>query len=110
MPPAGHSFNWMFTINNPLPADSPLSWPGVKYLVYQKEKGENGTPHLQGYVQFELQKQLVGVKKLNARAHWEKRMGTHEDAVKYCTKKETRIGSPVRKGIPRVIAKPKQKV
>lgn len=107
MPPRGHSTNWVFTINNPSDSCNPLQWPGVRFLIYQKEQGEKGTKHLQGYVQFEKQKQLVSVKKVHSTAHWEVRQGTHEEAVAYCTKKDTRIGSPIRKGVPRVVSKPK---
>jgi len=97
----------MFTINNPK-KQNPLLWPGVKFLVYQKEQGDKGTPHLQGYVQFEKPKRLSGCKKVDPTAHWEARMGTHEEAVNYCTKKDTRIGSPIRRGVPRVVAKAKK--
>ena len=34
---------WMFTINNPTVEEKPLEWPGVKYIVFQKERGEEGT-------------------------------------------------------------------
>jgi len=95
----------MFTVNNPSKSDNPLQWPGVRFLVFQKEQGEKGTPHLQGYVQFEKPKRLSALKKVHSTAHWEARMGTHEQAVEYCTKKDTRIGSPLRKGVPRVVAK-----
>lgn len=46
---APQSRRWMFTINNPIPEDHDdcLSW-NAKYLVFQLEKGENGTLHYQG--------------------------------------------------------------
>jgi len=97
----------MFTINNPKKTN-PLEWTGVRFLVYQKEKGDKGTLHLQGYVQFECEKALSACKKVDPTAHWEVRMGTHEEAVAYCTKKDTRVGSPIRMGKPRVVAKAKK--
>lgn len=80
------SKNWCFRISNPTVLDSPLAWAGVKYLVYQKEFGEQGTPHLQGYVIFNSEQRLAALKKLNSGAHWEPRRGSHEDASHYCKK------------------------
>lgn len=92
---------WMFTINNPSFEDYPTKeeWQ-FNYCVYQLEKGENGTPHLQGYVQFAKTKRLSAVKKINGRAHWEPRKGSHEQAVAYCTKEDTREAEPVELGEP----------
>lgn len=82
---------WCFTINNPTQADAPEAWEGVLYLVYQEEVGADGhTPHLQGYVAFHQRKRLSTVKRLNARAHWEVRRGTHAEAKAYCMKEDTR--------------------
>lgn len=93
--------NWMFTINNPTEGDSPLLWADVKYLCYQKEKGEKeGTEHYQGYVIFNKSQRRSALKKINARAHWEPRNGTHDQAVAYCTKAETRLSEPVIRGEP----------
>ena len=67
------SCNWVFTINNPTWEDDPLKWSGVKYLVFQKERGESGTDHFQGYVQFRSNKRLSALKALHKEAHWEVR-------------------------------------
>lgn len=51
-PRASSAKDWCFTVNNP--DDTPEEFlelfavPGVKYLVFQKEKGDSGTPHYQG--------------------------------------------------------------
>lgn len=85
---------WMFTINNPTPCptDKPKTWPGTSGGVYQKELAPlTGTLHLQGYVVFTKPKRLAALKRIHAKAHWEMRMGTHEQAVTYCTKDETRL-------------------
>lgn len=83
----------MFTINNPA-GSSPRDWEGVQYCIWQLEKGENGTPHLQGYVVMKKRSRLSAMKKLDPTAHWEVRKGTHQQAVDYCKKEETRIGGP----------------
>ena len=70
--------NWLFTINNPADVDLPRTWPDVRYCCWQLEEGENGTPHLQGYVVLEKRKRLGGMKRLDKTAHWEQRKGTHD--------------------------------
>lgn len=85
--------NYLFTINNPTDNDNPEKWE-YKYLIYQIEKGENETTHYQGYIIFKKKMSIAGLKKINSRAHWELRKGTHEQAVAYCSKKETRIDGP----------------
>lgn len=45
-------------------------------------------------------KSLGGVRKLLPGAHWEVRLGTHEQARAYCTKGETRVTDPVELGVP----------
>lgn len=84
---------WLFTVNNPKDYDDPKLWES-KFLTYQLEKGVEGTPHFQGYVLFEKNLRLSAVKLINPRAHWEVRKGTHEEAVKYCNKEETRVEGP----------------
>lgn len=58
----------------------------VDYYIYGKEKGESGTPHLQGYVEFKsgmrfdtLAKRLPGV-------HWTKVDGSAKQNIAYCSK------------------------
>jgi len=73
--------NWLFTINNPTDGDNPEVWKDeVRFAVWQKEKGADGTPHLQGYVVLKNNKRITGMKKMNARAHWEIRKGSHMQA------------------------------
>jgi len=90
---------WVFTINNPINNAVPEAF-NAKYCVWQLEKGENDTPHLQGYCQFENSCRLASLKKLCATAHWEKRRGTHDEAVAYCTKDDTRVEGPWSYGVP----------
>jgi len=90
-----NSMYWVFTINNPVDDQEPASWADVEYAIWQKEKGANGTVHLQGYCVFAQKKRLSWLKK-NAHpgAHWEGRLGSHEQAKEYSRKAETRIAGP----------------
>lgn len=79
--------DYCFTINNFTLDD--LEWlkqPIFKYIVAGHEIGENETPHLQGYCCFKDQKTLGALKKIHPKAHWEKRMGTQQQAIDYCKK------------------------
>jgi len=89
---------WMFTINNPEPEDDPNTWTGYEYIVWQSEMAT--TLHYQGYIIFSSLKRLSSLKKYNKRAHWEPRQGTHEQALAYCTKTETRVEGPWTLGTP----------
>jgi len=91
--------NWCFTLNNPSQthatyADLYCKHVHFRYLVFQLEKGEDGTPHYQGYVQFTSQMRLSGLKKVDPQAHWEPRKGSHKQAVEYCKKADTRVEGP----------------
>lgn len=89
------SRRWVFTLNNPSDADSvPDEWASWAYLVWQKERGEEGTPHLQGFVCWSKPASLAFCKSQSPRAHWEIARGTLDQCVAYCTKKETRELGP----------------
>lgn len=79
------SKHWCFTINNPSEEDRKIDAP-YTYLVMGNEVGEAGTPHIQGYVTFEVTKRLSGVAKLLPRAHLEKMYSTPAEASAYCKK------------------------
>lgn len=91
------SRNWVFTLNNPSDHQEPSTWP-CKFAAWQLECGENGTNHLQGYVMFATNHRLEAVKKINRTAHWEIRRGTHDQALAYAQKEETRVLGPWQKG------------
>ncbi len=95
--------NFLFTLNNPSEAEKQF-WlrlannegfrqqHDVQYLVFQEEKGENGTLHLQGYVERTIQQRLRQIKSLfGSRMHIEKRRGSQGQAIAYCKKAETRV-------------------
>lgn len=79
--------NWCFTINNWTEDDIKiLTDLECRYIVFGKEIGKEGTPHLQGFVVFNQTKKLSGVKKVHDTAHWEATRGTSEQAATYCKK------------------------
>lgn len=84
---------WCFTFNNHWAREpiDPSCWPNLRYAVYQEEIGENGTPHLQGYCEFNTPKRLSALKEILPEAHWERRRGTRDQARAYCMKDDTRI-------------------
>lgn len=60
----------------------------VQYGVIGKEVGEQGTPHLQMFIQFKRRVTMVAAKRLlgNNRLHMEQRRGTPQEASNYCKK------------------------
>ena len=58
----------------------------AKYVVCGRECGENGTPHLQGFVYFETKKSAAQMKEIHPTAHWESMRGTVDQAAEYCKK------------------------
>lgn len=79
------SRSWCFTLNNYSEADEQfLKDLEKKYLVFGREVGESGTPHLQGFITFNGPKRFPAVKKLMPKAHWEQAVAS--DAGNYCMK------------------------
>ena len=80
--------HWCLTINNYTQVDEAIfnSPPLFKYAIYGREKGENGTPHLQAYVAMWKQTSLAAMKKIFPRAHLEIKRGTVQEAIAYCKK------------------------
>lgn len=79
--------SWVFTINNYTEKD--VEWCKsleVNRITVGKEVGENGTPHLQGYVTWKRSYRLTALKKLHDKAHWEPARAV--DAANYCRKGE----------------------
>ena len=93
--------HWVFTWNNPAANEAPQWHPDkMAYMVYQLEKGANGTTHYQGYIRFKGQQRFKAVKNLigtNA-VHIAKARGTEEQNRNYCTKEDTRQAPPVEQG------------
>lgn len=86
MPPK-RSRAFVFTLNNPVATSEALlqSIAGVEYLTYGRERGESGTPHLQGYIYFTNAKSFPAVRKCLPGCHIEPAK-TISEAIDYCHK------------------------
>lgn len=89
MPGAGpRAKYWCFTLNNYTPENVDLlSAPiaGVDYIVFGREVGENGTPHLQGTVCFQNRLRLNQVVRLLGQAHYTVTRNL-SSSIDYCKK------------------------
>lgn len=106
---APNARRWTFTINNY--SDDELSalqfiterlsdgsmehlrgpyekWSNCKAIIFEKEVGEQGTPHIQGYFEMNARITLPSLKQLPPleRAHLEVARGTRPDNYAYCSK------------------------
>lgn len=105
--PADQASRWCFTINNYTDddikklSDVDLQIPSgrkgtasikVTYMIFAKEVGEQGTPHLQGYVELKTRTTLARMKKLHETAHWECSKGSVQDNRDYITKQKDKEG------------------
>jgi len=79
---------WVFTINNPTIEQLPPNcWPDVVYVIWQHEKGAEGTEHIQGYACFNKVKRVNWLSKHCCdEAYFAPRMGSHSQAKHYCKK------------------------
>lgn len=85
---ASKSRDYCFTLNN-YTQDHIDAFQQVDcvYVVYGKERGASGTPHLQGYIRFKSQKTMAAaLKALPGKPHIETKKGTHAQAIDYCKK------------------------
>lgn len=89
--------NFIFTWNNPDLEDPAMLWKPdkMKYLVFQLEVGQNGTPHYQGYCELHKRQRFQAAKALvSASAHLERREGSAAQARDYAMKEDTRQMGP----------------
>lgn len=84
------SRKWVFTLNNYtddelINIDTFLVSKCDKY-IRGKEVGIEGTPHLQGYMEFKNARNFKYIKGIMPRAHLERARGTAIENLKYCKK------------------------
>lgn len=86
--------NWCWTTNNYTALDlinltTFCENPEVSYIIYGKEVGDSGTPHLQGFVQFKKRKDFNWVRdRLPFGSHLERALGSPYQAAEYCRKED----------------------
>lgn len=82
--------DWCWTLNNYTDDDRErlLRLDGARvYICYGVETGDNGTKHLQGFVQFNHPVGFRRVKEvMGDKCHLEQRRGTVRQAIEYCQK------------------------
>lgn len=95
------SKRWCFTLNNFSDNEFAILKQSLSsvasYAIIGRERGESGTPHLQGYVEFRERQRLAQCKKHAERAHWEPARGDAASNTTYCSKEESdpwKIGEP----------------
>lgn len=78
---------WVFTINNPKPNHHDLDGvKGYDYCIVGNEVGDNGTPHLQGFIIFKTRGYASRLNNMLP-PHWHEPMrGTSTQARAYCQK------------------------
>jgi hypothetical protein len=95
--PTRQARHWCWTLNNYSPEEEKhiqqlgenLKQHEINYIIFGQEKGENQTPHLQGYISFEKRKSFGVVKKLiSPRIHLEASKGSPNQNKTYCSKGE----------------------
>lgn len=101
--PRQRSKRWCFTLNNYTQEDEEriqglVAGESLAYVVYGREVGESGTPHLQGYLEVSSR---IGIRKvkemIGRRSHLEIARGSLETNQTYCKKQEDYFeeGSPI---------------
>jgi hypothetical protein len=94
---------WVFTCNNPTEANEKALQEGDhQYAVWQTERGDSGTTHLQGLICFKSRERLTSLRRRFGPWHFELMRGTLLQAEAYCTKDDSRVGDAStirRKGI-----------
>lgn len=86
--PNPKSTRWCFTLNNYTDDHvSKLAAIECKYLIYGKEVSPTtGTPHLQGFIIFENARYRNSIRLEVGGGHWERCVGTSQQAAEYCRK------------------------
>lgn len=84
------SRRWCFTWNNYTEESTmtvtAFAQEKCRYLVFGKEVGESGTPHLQGFFVLHKQARLTALRRSGLTCHLEPTKKTSEQAAEYCKK------------------------
>ncbi len=86
------SRKWCITINNPVINDKKIYFKKLTQrhtfidYIFGLEKGEEGTPHIQGFVNFKNAITFRSMKKAFPKAHIEKAKGSIKQNFEYCSK------------------------
>lgn len=90
------SIRWIMVLNNwtndELNSISSICSKYCKYAIIEKEIGENGTPHLQGYFELKTKARPSSIFN-NKRIHFEKAKGTRDQNDIYCSKEQNIVVS-----------------
>lgn len=90
--------HWCWTLNNwtqeehdqLMLAGAQKQTLGIRYLIFGREIGQQGTPHLQGYIMMTSPVRWTTLNNrlhiTTGRIHWERMMGTPQQAADYCKK------------------------
>lgn len=91
---------WCFTVNNP-EDDWKLESDKIKIGIWQKEIGESGTVHIQGYVEMCMPMRRRGLTRIKGleRAFLDSRKGTRLQAIEYVVKDDGRVSGPFSYGV-----------
>ena len=85
------SLRWCLTLNNYTSEEveefSSIVRQYCRYGIVGYEQGEEGTPHLQGYIEFKTKKRPMSIFG-NKRIHWEKAKGNRKVNYEYCFKEK----------------------
>ena len=101
-PQISPSKRWQFVLNNytkeEVSSIVPILERESKIFVVGDEVGENGTPHLQVYIEFNKKVRPMSLFE-NNRIHWEKCRGNRDSNIAYCSKEKVLVS----KGIPKPV-------
>lgn len=91
--------NWLATLNNPDDIVAPeflemiYEKTNAVYVCGQVEKGEEGTVHIQYFLNVKKPMRLAALKKICARSHFEP-VKVNNGADDYCLKENSRVEGP----------------
>jgi len=83
----------LFTLNNPGDFRPSFNEEKMAYMVWQVEKGKQGTEHIQGYIRFKKMQRAKAVDTMlgSKHPHLEECRGNEQQCKDYCTKEDTRV-------------------